>query len=665
MTTENQHPEHQEQPVPENLPSETNPAAVSTPQTADTASTEENQPETKADTGLDATTSQDDSPAAEVLQPESSDKDIATKEPAAVSSDAEPATDLGEDEMAAEHRAQRESDEQEAENRDRALDLAGLLHEMELIINAPEAGAESKRFSQLKQLAQQKIAEESAAQPQQAITDGEAWQHPAQSKISALGHIFREKQDAYHTKQQAEEKAGREQRNGIIEKLKNLYTNTEPGTNLFRAIRAIKEEWASAGKVSRAEFKLLNNNYLYHLNQFYQMLDLNKDYLLQEYNHNLEKRKQIISRAKELETEPSTQKALNELQYLHKLWREEAEPVAEEFREKTWEEFREISNRIHDRKAELSAQLEAEQAANLERKNSIIAEIKALAEGAAGRSHSQWQQTIKTVEDLREQFLKVGSVPRKLSNQNWDELKQTLRLFNTTKNEFYKNLKGSQLTNLERKTALIQTAKEHMNSEDWDTAVPVFKNLQEEWKSIGHVPRNQANKVWDEFREVCNVFFDNYRKNRSVSGDNWKENYKIKKGLLEELTALDETADDTAAKVEAIQTKWNTVGKVPRDKMNIQSEFNKLLKEKFKTINVSSTGRPGTEVSAGDRARKLRNQIAELENEIVTLETNLGFFSKPTRENPMLKDTFSKIDSKKVQLNDMKESLHSLIKAGE
>ena len=100
--------------------------------------------------------------------------------------------------------------------------------------------------------------------------------------------------------------------------------------------------------------------------------------MAQEYAHNLEKRQHIIERAKELQTEPAVQKALNELQYLHKLWKEEAEPVAEEFREKTWDEFKDISNKIHDRKSELSAQIDSEQAENLEKKTKIIEEIKNL-----------------------------------------------------------------------------------------------------------------------------------------------------------------------------------------------------------------------------------------------------------------------------------------------
>ena len=69
-------------------------------------------------------------------------------------------------------------------------------------------------------------------------------------------------------------------------------------------------------------------------------------------------------------------KSIKRITVLHKLWKEEAEPVAEEFRDKTWEEFKEISNKIHERKSELLAVIEGEQQANLEKKNQIIETIK-------------------------------------------------------------------------------------------------------------------------------------------------------------------------------------------------------------------------------------------------------------------------------------------------
>ncbi len=561
--------------------------------------------------------------------------------------------------------------EHEEEHEESALSLADTLKEMEKIINAPNAGEEFRKFSQLKEKASHYIHDEVEDKKHEYEEAGNApenfsYEHPFQSRLSALVNIFREKHDHFQKGQEEEQKKNLDHRQDIIERLKNLYTNSEPGTNLFKSIREIKEEWSKAGQVAKSEFRILNNNYFHHLNQFYQMLDLNKEFLEQEYSHNLEKRQHIIERARQLEHEPVIQKALNELQYLHKLWKEEAEPVAEEFREKTWEEFKEISNKIHERKSELSASIETEQNANLEKKNQIIAEIKKLSEPSENPNHNYWQNAIRKVEELRSEFLKTGSVPRKLSNQNWNEFKATLRNFNTTKNTYYKSLKGSQQTNLEEKLKLIQTAKDNQNNEEWDISVPLFKKLQDDWKKIGHVPKSMTNKIWDEFREACNAFFNNYREKSNASTDNWKENYKNKKAVLDELKTVSDE-EGSIERIEAIKTAWNNIGKVPRDKISINSEFNKTLREKLKLnkINEFDLKEEGlSENQLTDKARKIKNQIADLEAEIVKLENNLSFFKNPSRENPLLRDTYTSIDDKKAHLETLKQNLHSII-AGE
>ena len=557
------------------------------------------------------------------------------------------------------------------ENEQTALDTLSvkeLLSEMENIVNKPDAGAHAKKFNQLKDKAYHLIQDEIADKKHDFVEEGNdmedfSYEHPEQSKYSALVSIFKEKLDAFNKNQEKEHQENLEKRNQIIEKLKNLYINTEPNTNLFRAIREIKEEWANAGAVSKSEFKNLNHNYFHHLNQFYQMLDLNKEYREQEYAHNLEKRKSIIARAEELINEASVQKALNELQYLHRLWKEEAEPVAEEFRDSTWEVFKEISNKIHERKSELLAQIEVEQQKALEKKNEIIAKLKDFASSKEAITHNFWQQAIKQVEQLRSEFLKLGNVPKKLSNQNWTEFKTALRAFNAKKNDFYKNLKNSQHVNLEEKQKLISIAQDNMHSEDWDTAVPLFKKLQEDWKNIGHVPKNQANKVWNDFRDACNTFFNNFREKNASTTDDWKQNYYQKKALLDELKQINDE-EGSVEKIEQIKSSWDSIGKVPRNKMSINNEFNKVLKEKLKLnkINVFDLKEDNlTEAQLTDKARKIKSQIADLEAEVVKLENNINFFNNPSRENPLLKDTYDKIDEKKVLIESLKQSLHKLI----
>ena len=548
------------------------------------------------------------------------------------------------------------------------LSVKELLSEMENIVNRPDAGAHAKKFNQLKDKAYHLIQDEIADKKHDFVEEGNdmedfSYEHPEQSKYSALVSIFKEKLDAFNKNQEKEHQENLEKRNQIIEKLKNLYINTEPNTNLFRAIREIKEEWANAGAVAKSEFKNLNHNYFHHLNQFYQMLDLNKEYREQEYAHNLEKRKSIIARAEELINEVSVQKALNELQYLHRLWKEEAEPVAEEFRDSTWEVFKEISNKIHERKSELLAQIEVEQQKALEKKNEIIAKLKDFASSKEAVTHNYWQQAIKQVEQLRSEFLKLGNVPKKLSNQNWTEFKTVLRAFNTKKNDFYKNLKNSQHVNLEEKQKLISIAQDNMHSEDWDTAVPLFKKLQEDWKNIGHVPKNQANKVWNDFRDACNTFFNNFREKNASATDDWKQNYHQKKTLLEELKQINDE-EGSVEKIEQIKSSWDSIGKVPRNKMSINNEFNKVLKEKLKLnkINVFDLKEENlTEAQLTDKARKIKSQITDLEAEVVKLENNINFFNNPSRENPLLKDAYDKIDEKKALIESLKQSLHKLI----
>ncbi len=548
------------------------------------------------------------------------------------------------------------------------LSLPEILHELEEMVNKKDSGAVALQFNKLRQEALHHIAEETEDKKHSFIEGGQAadnfnWEHPSLAKLSGLNNIFKEKLSSYNKIIEEQQEENKQHRLEIIEKLKNLYTNSEAGTNLFKEIRKIKEEWSHAGQIAKKDFKILNNNYFHHLNQFYALLDLNKEFLEQEYAHNLEKRQHIISRAKELETEPVIQKALNELQYLHKLWKEEAEPVAEEFRESTWEEFKDISNKIHERKSELSAEIEKTQQDNLDKKNQIINTIKGFINSEKENNHNFWQNAIKRTEELRSEFLKVGSVPRKISNQNWTDFKQTLREFNSKKNNFYKGLKDNQIGNLEAKMKLIQAAKDNMLSEDWEVTVPLFKKLQDEWKKVGHVPRSHANRIWDEFREACNTFFDNYRTKNNAVSDNWKENFKQKKALLEELKGIAEDKE-SQKEIERIKNAWNAIGKVPREKMGINKDFNQVLRDKLKLNRINEfelkeEGLTGDQLT--DKARKIKNQIIELEAEVVKLENNLGFFNNPSRENPLLKDTFNKIDEKKVIIDNLKQSLHKII----
>jgi hypothetical protein len=55
---------------------------------------------------------------------------------------------------------------------------------------------------------------------------------------------------------------------------------------------------------------------------------------------------------------------------------------------------------------------------------------------------------------------------------------------------------------------LIKQAQHWSGSQDGKRAAEEIKNLQKQWKGVNPLPREDADKLWREFREICQGFFD-------------------------------------------------------------------------------------------------------------------------------------------------------------
>src|SRR5690606_40386631 len=102
----------------------------------------------------------------------------------------------------------------------------------------------------------------------------------------------------------------------------------------------------------------------------------------------------------------------------------------------------------------------------------------------------------------------------------------------TKKNNYYKNLKAEQHNNLVRKQALIDKANQLKESEDFAAATPIMKQIQEEWKNIGHVPRKNSDAIWNEFKAACNHFFDRLHAKRSERSEEHTSELQSRENLV-------------------------------------------------------------------------------------------------------------------------------------
>ncbi len=486
---------------------------------------------------------------------------------------------------------------------------------------------------------------------------------------------YRDKRNAYHKSLEKSLKENLASRLEIIEELKSLVNVEEDINTTYKNFKDLQERWRNTGPIPRTNYNDVWKTYQHHIEIFYDFLHLNRELRDLDFKHNLEEKQKLVVKAQALANEPDLNKAFRELQTLHKIWKEDIGPVGKEHREQIWELFSNATKVLHQRRQDYYKEQDLVYEQNLQKKQEIIARIKEIGSHIAS-NHRALQQQIKQIEEQRDAFFKAGKVPQKVNEKTWAAFKEAVREFNRNKNAFYKNLKKEQQDNLDKKRALLDLAISLKDSEEWDYATQEMKRIQNEWKTIGHVPRKYSDKIWKEFKSACNHYFDRLHALKNEARKEEVENLQKKEACLEELRAFELSGDKTKdiATIKTFVKTWKTIGQVPFNKKNINQKFNKILDAIFKKLDVNRQesellkyGNKIQELAKEDNERAISNErtfirrkIEESKNEIRQLENNLQFFSNASEDNPLVKDVIKRVENHKQSLETWKEKLKKL-----
>jgi len=500
------------------------------------------------------------------------------------------------------------------------------------------------------------------------------YQFPLKAKFDQLYTQYRDKKNAHFQSLQNNLKSNLDTRLAIVEELKNLIHSQESIPVTLKKFNDIRDRWKVAGPIPKDKYNHVWNNYHFHLENFYDILHLDREIRDLDFKHNMVQKLKIIERVEELVKEEDINKAFRELQDLHRIWKEEIGPVSRDHREEIWNRFSDLTKQMHDKREALYEKLREGETENLNKKKEIVAQIEALAQEKVG-SHAAWQEQIEKVEALRNAFFGIGKVPAELNEDLWASFKNAVRDFNILKNSFYKDIKKDQNDNLSKKQALVARAQELKDSTDFATTTPLFKQIQEEWKTIGHVPRKLSDKLWTEFRAACNEYFEKLKEQKSEVNEEEVAAFENKKAYLETLRSFELTGEhrtDLDAIKAHIET-WKGFGKVPFARRHIEGKFNKILDVLFEKLSASKKDNEKARYAnkldylANSDSRKLDNEkvfiirkIDEVQGEIFQLENNIQFFANAKGDNPMVKEVLKSIERHKEELVSWKDKLKQL-----
>ena len=467
---------------------------------------------------------------------------------------------------------------------------------------------------------------------------------------------YKKERAEYNKEQEQSREENLVVKEAIIADLKALVEKQEDVNETFPKFREIQNRWKTAGPVPAANFRNLNETYQLYVEQFYDMVKINRELRDLDFKKNLEVKESFCEQAEKLAENPDIVEAFKELQKLHDEWKEYG-PVAKEFRESIWERFKAATSVINKKYQLYFEEMKQHQVENLEKKTKLCMQVEEIAAREVSGSN-EWNAYSKEIEDIQKVWKTIGFASKKENQKIYDRFRAACDAFYGRKREFYSNYKDSMNTNLEAKIALCEKAEALKTSTDWKKTTDAIIALQKEWKEVGAVPRKKSEQLWKRFRAACDEFFNERDKHAKPEND-FYGNLRAKKKLVEEIKAyeLQGNGSDNEA-MHNFMNRWQEIGFVPfKEKDNIMEAYKTALKEKFP--NESSRKGHNQRAPKSEKERLIM-KYNRLEQDIVTYENNLGFFEMSKSAAPLISQLQEKIAKAKQELVQLAQQIKNI-----
>jgi hypothetical protein len=481
--------------------------------------------------------------------------------------------------------------------------------------------------------------------------------------------IKEERQRQYHD-QQKQREDNLKKKNELLAKLRE-FVDSEEGDTSLGSLKQLQENWKKIGPVPAQYNSNLWANYNALLDRFYNNRTILYELKELDRRKNLEAKQEIVDRAQALLDRDNLKQATRELRELHEEFKHIG-PVPKEEQEPLWQRFKELSDKVYDKRREHLKTLNEELEANLVKKRDLGDKVQAFLEFSSDRI-TEWNDKTKELLHIQKEWDSIGGLPRQVAKEVNKFFWNAFKGFFNNKNKFFKTLEQQREENLKRKEELVAEAQALQESEDWQNTANKFKQLQTRWKEIGPVPEKQRDDVYKRFKAAADEFFNRKRAQRKEANVEQDDNLQKKMEVIGKINKMAEEKSQDIDTFHDLQDEYDNYGFVPRGAIskvrNAYSEANKKFidnldmpeEEKEKLILQSQISRIKSTPDSGRKLRQkennIRRQISKVENDIATWQNNLEFFAS-SKNADKLKDSFAgKIEEAKEQLSQLKEQL--------
>lgn len=488
--------------------------------------------------------------------------------------------------------------------------------------------------------------------------------------------LIKEKRAKIFLAQEEEKQDNLRKKEEIIEKIKAMTTSPEEANKSYQDFKALQQEWKEIKDIPADKANEVWKNYQLYVEQFYDMLKLNSEAREYDFKKNLEAKTKLCEAAEKLNEEEDVISAFHQLQDLHQQYREIG-PVAKELREQIWERFKAASTVINKKHQQHFEDLRAKEEENLAKKTALCEKVEAANQGEY-KTAKDWEKITQEIIEIQKEWRTIGFAPQKMNVKIFERFRIANDEFFNKKAEFFKGLKDTYSTNLEKKQQLVNKAKELADSTDWKKTGDKLIALQKEWKKVGTVPHKQGELLWKEFLDTCNKFFEARNKQNAGSRSEEHANLDKKRNIiaqLKELIVAEITDNDFQKKLKDLAKQYSAIGHVPfKEKDKVYKEYHETIDAAYEKLhatnakrhfdnfknNLKNVAKEGVNALGNERGKLLR-RYDQLRNEITTYENNLGFFNTASKKgNSLVEEMNRKIEKLKADLEMVKQKIKAI-----
>jgi hypothetical protein len=257
-------------------------------------------------------------------------------------------------------------------------------------------------------------------------------------------------------------------------------------------------------------------------------------------------------------------------------------PVTWDATEATWDRYHAVADGLYEKFREFFAELDVEREANFKAKEDVVIKLEALMASPEADS----RETSEAFREAHSAWKALGAVPREKADALWERFRAVNKAFQDKRDSVFKD-------NLTAKRALMTRVEDLKDSTAWKKTGEAIKEIQEQWKAIGPVPRDKADALWNRFHGACEAFFTARRAHFEQLDAERPVNLEKKLALCERVEKLEELPGDRE-RYEAIleaQAQWKEIGPVPREQEDaIWERFRKPLDAYFEAHRERTAG---------------------------------------------------------------------------